>query len=143
MLPPRIAEHCLCDIVSDELDQVLDAVHEDAVRHEARALLLREDEQHSYAQSACNEEPERIDRQAERRIADNRSRIERIYELAHRIRDFGKGFAHDDYFPSLTHIMLSLKRGRSVWLRLPMQTGTRLLLIPQTSGHLSVSARTP
>ena len=108
MLPPRIAEHGLRDIVADKLDQILDAVHEHTMRHERCALLLGEDQEHGHADGAGDQQPEGIDRQAELGRAHDRRRIERGDELAHRIRYFGKGFAHDDYFPSLTFKTLSV-----------------------------------
>ena len=69
LLPGLLAHDGLHHVIAHELDDVLDAVHEQALRHEARGLLLLEHEEHDEHQDERDRQPERVRGEADRGVA--------------------------------------------------------------------------
>ena len=81
MLLPRVSQNALAHVIAHELDDVLDAVDERALRHERGGLLLLEHENHDEHEGQGHSQPEGVVGQAKRRIADDGVGHEAIEQL--------------------------------------------------------------
>ena len=99
VLLPRVAQGTLADVVSHKVDEILDAVGKEAVRHERTfhlALVGKEDGEHDQARQ---QEIERGDGEAHRSVSKDGCRKEALYELAHGVGDLLKRIAHETNLP--------------------------------------------
>ena len=69
LLPGLLAHNGLHHVIAHELDDILHAVHEQTLRHEARGLLLLEHEEHDEHQDKRDGQPERVRGEANRSVA--------------------------------------------------------------------------
>ena len=100
MALPGLTEQALAHVVADVLDDVLDAVHERALGHEARRLLLLEDEEQDEKQDDGDRKPERVLREAKRvEAADDGLRGEARYQLVDLLAQAVQRIAHAMSFP--------------------------------------------
>ena len=99
MLLPGVTQSALADVVGHKVNEALDPVGKEAVRHERTlhaALVGKEHDEHD---DASHQEPERGHGESYCRVTKDWRGEEALYELSHVLGDLLKRVAHETNLP--------------------------------------------